>query len=149
MVSENLANGSEAMGRFSVEVELANNEDLLRAKRGDIPQNQVRRVRIRGVVDSGATRLVVPESIARQLGLEMSGDTQVRYADGRTSVRQVAGQIRLSFAGREDVFSAIVEPSRESALIGAIVMEALDLLIDCSHQRLVPRDPARTISEIE
>jgi hypothetical protein len=47
------------------------------------------------------------------------------------------------------VFSAIVEPDRDSALIGAIVMEDLDLLVDCVAQRLAPRDPDQIISEVE
>jgi hypothetical protein len=29
------------------------------------------------------------------------------------------------------------------------VLEDLDLLVDCAHQRLVPRDPRFVISEIE
>ncbi len=45
--------------------------------------------------------------------------------------------------------NAVVEPDRESALVGAIVLEALDLLVDCTHQRLVPRDPRYVVSEIE
>jgi hypothetical protein len=38
---------------------------------------------------------------------------------------------------------------RKTALIGAIVLEQLDLLVDCTHQRLVPRDPRYQIVEIE
>jgi predicted aspartyl protease len=138
-----------AMGRFSVEVELANDEDLLRAKSGIITPDQIRRVTVRGVVDSGATRLVIPEAVARQLGLEISGSAKVRYADGHTAERAIAQRIHLRLNGRESVFNAIVEPARESALIGAIVMEDLDFLIDCTGQRLVPRDPNQIISEAE
>jgi predicted aspartyl protease len=137
------------MGRFSVELELANNKDLIRVEDGRLKPAQVRRGRIRGVVDSGATRLVIPKALARQLGLEISGKTMVRYADGRTAQREIADQIRLTYAGRGGVFSAIVEPRREAALIGAIVMEDLDLLVDCVGQRLVPRDPKQIISEVE
>jgi predicted aspartyl protease len=137
------------VGRFSVDVALANQEDLVRAKDGRIAPSQVRRVTVRGVVDSGATRLVIPASVAQQLGLEISGTARVRCADGRTAERPVARLIHLSYAGRESTFNAIVEPDRESALIGAIVMEDLDLIVDCTAQRLVPRDPDRIISEIE
>ena len=137
------------MGRFSVEVELANADDIVRAKDGHIAREKVRRVSIRGVVDSGATRLVIPASVAQQLGLEMSGNTSVRDADGRTADRPIAQNIRLRLNGRESTFNAIVEPGRESALIGAIVMEDLDLLIDCTAQKLVPRDPKQIISEVE
>jgi predicted aspartyl protease len=137
------------MGRFSVDVELANDEDLMRAESGLIPPERVRRERIRGVVDSGATRLVIPESLAQRLGLKISGEVQVRYADGRTATRSVAQRVHLAYAGRESIFNAVVEPARESVLIGAIVLEDLDLLVDCTGQQLVPRDPKRIISEAE
>jgi len=61
----------------------------------------------------------------------------------------MARRIHLSYAGRDSVFNAVVEPARESALIGAIVLEDLDLIIDCSGQRLVPRDPKQIVSEVE
>ena len=143
------------MGRFSVDIELGNNDDMARARVGDIPTDEIRRVTVRGVVDSvalrssGATRLVIPESVARQLGLEASGETTVRYADGRTAQRRMAIGIHLAYAGRGSVFNAVIEPDRDSALVGAIVLEDLDLVIDCTRQALSPRDPKRIISEVE
>jgi hypothetical protein len=138
-----------SMGRFSVELELTNNEDLIGAKSGAISPEQVRRERIRGVVDSGATRLVIPEALAKRLGLEIKGVATVRYADGHTADRGIARNLHLKFGDRDSVFNAIVEPNRESALIGAIVMEDLDLIIDCTRQMLVPRDPKQIVSEVE
>jgi clan AA aspartic protease len=137
------------MGRFSVEVELANHEDVIRAKAGDISPEKVRRARVRGVVDSGATRLVIPQSVAKQLVLETSGNAKVRYADGRTAQRSIVQNVHLAYGGRDSVFNAIVEPKRESILIGAIVLEDLDFVVDCTNQRLVPRDPKQIVSEIE
>ena len=137
------------MGRFSVEVDLANYDDEVRAQSGVIPPEQVRRARVRGVVDSGATRLVIPASLARQLGLEVSGTANVRYADGRIEKRDVVKAVHLRYGGRDSVFNAIVEPERESILVGAIVLEDLDFLVDCTGQRLVPRDPERIVSEAE
>jgi hypothetical protein len=43
----------------------------------------------------------------------------------------------------------VIEPKRETALLGAIVLEALDLLVDCQNNRVVPRDPSGPIYEIE
>jgi predicted aspartyl protease len=137
------------MGRFSVEVELANDKDIACAEAGDIPLDQVRRMKIRGVVDSGATRLVIPATVVQQLGLDLLGDVKVRYADGRTGDRSVAQRIRLSYGGRQSVFDAVVEPGRDSLLVGAIVLESLDFLVDCIGQKLVPRDPNKIISEAE
>src|SRR5437870_3006763 len=138
-----------SMGRFSVEVELANYQDVLAEKIGAASPGKVRRERARGVVDSGAARLVIPQSIATRLGLDISGTVQVRYADGRTATRQIARDVQLKYGNREGTFNAVIEPSRESVLVGAIVMEDLDLIIDCTTQRLVPRDPNQIISEIE
>jgi hypothetical protein len=58
-------------------------------------------------------------------------------------------RISLAYGGREGLFSAIVEPGRETVLIGAIVLEDLDSLVDCVNQPLVPRDPKQVISEAE
>ena len=87
--------------------------------------------------------------MADRLGLKISGQANVRYADGRMATRPIARAVQLSYGGRESVFNAIVAPGRESALIGAIVLEDLDFLIDCVAQRLVPRDPDRIVSEVE
>jgi hypothetical protein len=47
------------VGRFSVEFEVANHEDVVQAKMGSLTPEQVRRQRISGVVDTGAARLVL------------------------------------------------------------------------------------------
>lgn len=139
----------QGVGRFSVEVELANNDDMVRATDGHISPEKVRRARVRGVVDTGAARLVVPENVARQLGLDMSETVKVRYADGRLAETPIARDIHLTYGGRDGVFKAVVEPGRDSALIGAIVLEDLDFVVDCITQRLLPRDPEKIVSEVE
>jgi predicted aspartyl protease len=143
------AKGANGVGRFSIDFEVANNEDLIRAKDGRIPPEQVRRMMIRGVVDPGATRLVLPESVVKRLGLESIGKVRVRYADRRTAKRDKVQQVFLEILGRQGTYTATVEPKRRSALVGAIVLEDLDLLVDCAHQRLVPRDKRFIITEIE
>ncbi len=138
------------MSRFAVDFEVANNEDLVKAKHGVLDPAKVRRKTIRGVVDSGAAELVLPQALVKELGLPvMSEKVKVKYADGRRGLRSEADEIRLFLLGRNGVFSAIVEPKRESALIGAIVLEQLDLLVDCKKGRLLPRDPDNKLSEIE
>jgi clan AA aspartic protease len=137
------------IGRFAVDVELANNEDMADSRRGRLPDERVRRLTIRGVVDSGAARLVIPQAAAEQLGLPVTGQASVRYADGRTAQRPMVSAVSLSWGGRSGVFNAIVEPDRDSALLGAIVLEDLDLVVDCTRQTLAPRDPKQIISEVE
>ncbi len=144
-----IAEREKSMGRFSVEVDLANHKDLILAEAGVIPPDRIRRVRVRGVVDTGAARLIIPGSVAQQLGVDSSGTAMVRYADGPTADRLIVKDVHLTYGGRESVFNAIVEPDRDSILIGAIVLEDLDFLVDCIGQRLVPRDPKQIVSEAE
>lgn len=142
--------GTDEMGRFAVDVEITNYDDLAHARSGHLDPAEVRRTTIRGVVDPGATRLVLPQAVAKELGLPVKNDKiRVKYADGRRALRSEVGAVHLRLQGREDVFSAVVEPKRETALIGAIVLEDLDFLVDCTKLCLVPRDPDYVLSEIE
>ena len=141
--------GANGVGRINIEFDIANSEDLVRAKDGTLPRNKVRRATVSGIVDPGAAMLVLPESIAKQLGLPRGKTVKVRYADGRRAQRREAKAALIKILGREDIFTAVVEPKRSDALIGAIVLEALDLLVDCKHQRLIPRDPSGPVYEIE
>jgi predicted aspartyl protease len=137
------------MGRVTVDVALANYRDVLFAEEGELPSNEIRRATVNGIVDSGAARLVLPPHVVQELGLPEDGETGVRYADQRTARRPIVRNIWLELCGRGSVFSAIVEPDRKDALIGAIVLEELDLIVDCTRNEVRPRDPDRIISEIE
>jgi predicted aspartyl protease len=109
----------------------------------------VRRLAIQGIVDTGAAHLVIPQSAATALGVPVVGEAAVRSADHRRATKQVVGSVEVRLLSREGVFRAIVEPDRQDALIGAIVLEDMDFVVDCAGQRLVPRDPDRILSEIE
>ncbi|MHB1424046.1 MAG: aspartyl protease family protein [Gemmataceae bacterium] len=137
------------MGRVAVEVEVVNYRDLIRAEEGDIPAEQIRRMRVKGIVDAGATYLVVPKCVADHLGVPRRGQVRVLYADHRRATRPVVEGVQVELLGRRGTFKAVVEPKREDVLIGAIVLEDLDLLIDCRTQTLQPRDPGGIITEIE
>jgi predicted aspartyl protease len=132
-----------------VEIEVANFEDLALVHRGMLPADQVRRRTIDAMVDSGATKLVLPQAVVEQLGLPLGNPVRVRYADGRQARRREAKGVFLKLLGRDGTFTAISEPKRETALIGAIVLEDLDLRVDCVGQRVIPRDPRGAIYEIE
>ncbi len=70
------------MGRFAVELKLANSADAILVHRGLLAPDQVRQTKIPGVVDTGAVRLVIPEHVATELGVREVDEIQVRYADG-------------------------------------------------------------------
>ena len=135
------AAGVGEMGMVKVTCKLTNNIDAHLAGAGFIPPEQVRSVQVEGLVDTGAVRLVLPADVVAALGLPPSAEVRVRYADDRTAMRLTVTDVLLELEGRTGSFTAIVEPGRKTALIGAIVMEDLDLLVDCSRQMVHPRDP--------
>lgn len=141
--------GTNGVGRFSVEIEIANYGDIIRAQDGTLPPGNVRRQSIRALVDSGATKLVLPQALVKQLGLPLGDRIMVKYADGRKARRREAEGAFVELLGRHGTYTAIVEPRRQTALLGAIVLEDLDLLVDCPQERLIPRDPRGAIYEIE
>jgi hypothetical protein len=82
-----LSEGAKSVGRFSVELDIANNSDINLVENGLMPADQVRRLKVSGLVDSGAVRLILPQAVVRQLGLKRKGKIKVRYVDGRTATR--------------------------------------------------------------
>ena len=148
MATAELHHEEATMGRVQIEIGLANNRDVQLWNAKMIPAEKVRRTRIQAVIDTGANHLVLPTAVAEALGLPKIGDIGVRYADGRAARRDTVDQVELELVGRTGTFRASLEPDRTTALVGAIVMEDLDLLVDCGKQIVFPRDPDRIITEI-
>ncbi len=141
--------GAKKVGRVNIDFEITNYEDIIRAKDGTLAPDKVRRQTISGIVDPGAAMLVLPPAVVQELGLPPGQKTIVRYADGRRAQRPQADGAYVEILGRHGTFTAVVEPKRTTALVGAIVLEALDLLVDNRRGRLIPRDPKGTVYEIE
>jgi predicted aspartyl protease len=137
------------MGRITVEVNVANNREIIAAELGQHTPGTVRRMAVPGVIDSGAAKLVLPKRVADALDLKVEGETTVRYADHRREKRPLVSNVWLELHGRHGVFSATIEPDREDALIGAIVLEELDLIVDCGTQSVRLREPDAILVEIE
>jgi predicted aspartyl protease len=149
MIAHQSSSKEENVGRFSIEFELTNYEDVVQTRTGHLAPEKVRRRRVAGVVDTGAARLVLPQSVAEEIGLRGTGPIPVRYADGRREHRPLVVDAQVEIQARSGVFSAVLEPGRTDARIGAIVLEELDLIVDCTGQKLLPRDPEGPLAEIE
>ncbi|PKO20980.1 MAG: hypothetical protein CVU38_17260 [Chloroflexi bacterium HGW-Chloroflexi-1] len=81
-------------------------------------------------VDTGATLLVIPEAIARELELPVIRKQTVKYVNEETAEREVVWGLEVELCGRKGVFEAIVEPKKRYVLIGAVVLESLDLIVE-------------------
>ena len=105
---------------------------------------------IEAVIDTGATMSVLPMDTIQRLGLEKIEDVNVRYADNRVEKKEVYGWIILEIAGRRAVFDVLAENKGAQPLIGQIVLERLDLVIEPSERKVIPnpRSPETPMIEI-
>ncbi|MBK8563531.1 MAG: clan AA aspartic protease [Saprospiraceae bacterium] len=133
------------MGLIYAKVVLKNGEDLIDVRRKRIEPGMVRSMNLDILVDSGAIMLAINETIKAQLGLETTGTDFAQLADGSTMELDMVGPIEVNFENRQALVEAFVLPGESEPLLGAIPMEAMDVLIDMSRQRLVvnPSHPNR------
>lgn len=131
-----------------VEVEVANNRDLVEAKLGYLASTQIRKMTIVGAVDRNEPRLVLPRQVAKELGLIPIGRAKIRYADGRVAKRQLVEGVYLQILGRHGVLRATLERNCETPVIGRLVLADLDFEIDCRTGHLYPRDPRFVVCDI-
>jgi len=65
-----------------------------------------------------------------QLGLPPTRKVTMTPSDGSRQVRQLDGELRFQVGDRDDVFSCVAKPEGAPLLLGQIVLEALDLVVD-------------------
>src|SRR5436853_567968 len=72
------------MGEVRVNVKISNATDVVMARRGLIPRNQVRTMTVEAVVDTGAVRSCIPVDLKEKLGLETERHINAQMANGET-----------------------------------------------------------------
>lgn len=90
------------------------------------------------LVDTGATLLVVPQSLASELGLTETRRQAVQMAGGRRDVWPIA-EVRLRIEDREVTTPCFIAPDGP-ALLGAVALESLFFAVDPVAKRLVHAD---------
>jgi clan AA aspartic protease len=124
------------MGRLVVDVIVENVEDLRRAQRGEISPDQVRRLTVAALVDSGATFFCMPESLVKQLGLPFNRDRETRTVMDPLALR-VYGGACLTVQGRECDEEVLALPEDRQVLLGQVPLEKMDWWVDLNNRRLV------------
>ena len=127
------------MGEIVASMELENTVDRDNASDGLRDESTIRRMTVEGVVDTGAVMLMLPENVVSRLGLRMRHRVAVTYADERREIRPVAGPVTVHIGNRVMNTDCIVGPPLSEPLIGQIVLEAMDLVADCTNRTLGPR----------
>ena len=92
-------------------------------------RRNIRKLRVKALVDSGSVFMTVPEHVALQLGYDVEevGTREAVLADGSRKRVPMIGPLRVHFQDRYCDLSALV--LGDEALLGAVPMEMMDLVI--------------------
>jgi clan AA aspartic protease len=125
------------MGLVYADIELINVDDQALAKRHFLDKEDVKKINVTMLVDSGAYNLCINEVIQEQLDLSFVEKRKAQMVDGSTVEFDVVGPILLKFKNRQTVCNAFVLAGDSEPLLGAIPMEDLDVIIHPTRNEMM------------
>ena len=118
-------------------VRVRNYLDAVKAAESEIEPDAVRTATVEALVDTGATYLSLPPSVIRRLGLSPLEPHRVMTANGIVE-RRVFGGAEFTIKGRTEQMSVLENDETTPPLIGYLVLEVLDFVVDPKSQELIP-----------
>ena len=125
------------MGLVYADIDLFNSDDLALVSYGHKREDEIRKVTVKALVDSGAYMLCVNEKVVAQLGLRHIMKQSAQLANGDITEVDIVGPVEVKFLNRSTSCRAMVIPGENEVLLGAIPMEDMDVIIDPRQQLLV------------
>ena len=138
------------MGHIHASIELVNATDLELARRAQMDKDEVRRIRVDAMVDTGAFYMVINETIQEVLQLPVVGKKRIALANGNPVECDHVFPLEIRFENRVAHCDAVVLPGDVEPLLGALPLEQMDVLIDPVRQRLIvnPAHPDYAVLKI-
>ncbi|ODS33235.1 MAG: hypothetical protein SCARUB_01626 [Candidatus Scalindua rubra] len=127
------------MGEVKIKALLRNYGSVWAAEKGYINKIDIQHSELDMVVDTGAVMIFLPQDEVEKLGLEPSKKVVVAYADERKEERWVARGLEVSIGDRSMVTDCIIGPPLCEPLLGQLVLEELDLVVDTPRKTIGPR----------
>lgn len=125
------------MGLVYAEVEIINGDDLALARKHFIGEDEIKRMTVNILVDTGSYMLAINENIQEQLQLPVVEKRKAQLANGHIVECDVVAPVELKFKNRRCTCSAMVLPGDSEPLLGAIPLEDMDVLIHPLRQELI------------
>ncbi len=125
------------MGKVLVPAMIENLDDLFRAKKGELPESEVRRVEVTdALVDTGAFGLLMPQRMVDHLGLDPVRTRMSRTVSGLLPITTYRA-VRLTIQGRDYVTDVAGVSDELPVIIGQLPLEAMDWVVDLKAQKLI------------
>lgn len=141
--------GGKEMGYVYAEIVLTNEADLVLNQHGYLPQDEIKKITTRALVDCGAYDLILNQEVQDKLKLPVLGKRPVKLADESIIEVDIVGPVEVRFETRATTVRALVLPQTEEVLLGAIPLEGLDVIIDPLRERLLVNPPESTNAKIK
>jgi clan AA aspartic protease len=106
-------------------------------------------IEIEAVIDTGATMVVLPQNMVDELGLRKIREAKVRYGNNKTETKSIYGVVTIEIKGRTGNFDVLVEAEGSQPLIGQVVLEVLDLVVDPRTRTLIPNPMSPEMPMVE
>jgi clan AA aspartic protease len=127
----------EEMGLDYADIELINAGDIEMARRHIIGEDEIKRMHINALVDTGSYMLCINETIQEQLQFPVVEKRKAQLANSSVLECDVVSMVELKFKNRRTICNAMVLPGDSEPLLGAIPLEDMDVLIHPLRQELI------------
>ena len=114
------------MGRVTEKIKLTNFTDPTKS------------VEIEALIDTGAVMLALPQDIVDTLGLRKIREMTVRYANNYGEAKSIYGVVIAEMKGMAGEVSVLAMPEGCQALVGQVLLELLDLVVDPRTRSVTP-----------
>ena len=123
------------MGKTVEKVIIQNYGDIYIESKGLISPSEIRTVEVDALVDTGATYLCLPPEVIKKLGLLFSYSNKVKTANGVVE-RHIYEGARITILERSVQMQVMESDENTPPLIGYLVLEALDFVVNPKTQKL-------------
>jgi clan AA aspartic protease len=118
-------------------IELINGDDLSMVRRNIMAIDDVKRMQVSMLVDTGSVYMCINENIQEQLQLPVVDKRKGQLANGHIVEYDVVGPVEVRFKNRRCSLNAMVLPGDNEPLLGAIALEDMDVIIHPQRQELI------------
>jgi clan AA aspartic protease len=125
------------MGLIYTDIEIINAEDIALARRHIIGEEEIKRMHLNLLVDTGSYMLCINESIQEQMQFPVVEKRKAQLANSSVVECDVVSMVEVKFKNRRTICNAMVLPGDSEPLLGAIPLEDMDVLIHPLRQELI------------
>jgi predicted aspartyl protease len=127
------------MGEVRVQLRLENAGDRILADAGHLDASAVRGASVEALVDTRAVMALLPQDLVERLGLPTNGSIIVTLANEQRVELPRARHLSLAIGDREMDTDCLVGSPQCEPLVGQLVLERLDLIVDPLQRTVTPR----------